>query len=179
MPSLVMNSGERRVRMELRPGVNSVGRAATNDLAIEDPSVSSAHCEVVVEENRVSIRDLGSTNGTFVDDRVITEACVQPGQMLRLGMVEFRVESDDAPAAVTPLKRIEPDKPVFCKNHYQNHARYFCRKCQRYLCDLCIHTRGSADGGLKFCKICGTECAQVALRPVLKTIEFFPAARQS
>jgi len=177
MPFLVMNSGERPARMALKPGVNSLGRAATNDLPIEDPSISSAHCEVVVEGTRMSIRDLGSTNGTFVDGQLVTEACVQPGQMLRFGTVEFRVESDEV--AAEPLKRIEPDKPVFCKNHYQNHARYFCRKCQRYLCDLCIHTRGSTDGGQKFCKICGTECAQVALRPVLKSIEFFPAARQA
>jgi hypothetical protein len=180
MARLVMNSQARTAPMELKPGLNSIGRAGSNDFAIEDSSVSSAHCQIMVEGDEVSIRDLGSTNGTFVDGQLITEACIHPGQMLRLGTVELRLEAEPAPAAACkPLERIEPDKPVFCKNHYQNHARYQCPKCRRFLCDLCVHTRGSADGGLKFCKICGIECAQVALRPVLKTVDFFPAARQA
>lgn len=179
MPCLVMNLGERTARLELKPGLTSIGRAATNDFAIEDASVSGAHCEIVLEDNRLSIRDLGSTNGTFLDGALINEALVYPGQRIRLGNVELRLESDAAPLTSKRLALIEPDKPVFCKNHYQNHARYQCPKCGRFLCDLCVNTRGSADGGQKFCKICGVECAQVAMRPVIKTVEFFPAARQA
>jgi hypothetical protein len=179
MPCLVMNSGGRHTRLALKTGVNSLGRAATNDLQIEDPSVSSAHCQILVDGSQVTIRDLGSTNGTFLEDQLVAEATVRPGQRLRLGTVELRFETQPAPAASTPTARMEPDKPVFCKNHYQNHARYQCPKCRRFLCDLCVNTRGSADGGMKFCKICGVECAQVALRPVVKTVDFFPAARQA
>ena len=179
MPCLVMNLGERSTRVELNPGLTSIGRAATNDVSIEDPSVSSAHCQIVFEGASFSIRDLGSTNGTFVDGALINEAAVHPGQRIRLGNIELRLEADAAPPTHKTPTLVEPEKAVFCKNHYQNHARYQCPKCRRFLCDLCVNTRGSADGGMKFCKICGIECMQVALRPVIKTVEFFPAVRHA
>src|SRR6266567_2110079 len=68
------------------------------------------------------------------------------------------------------------DKPIFCKNHYQNPGLYRCPRCQRFFCDLCVNTRGSSSGGLKFCKVCGVECARMSvLAHVPKTINFFKA----
>jgi hypothetical protein len=44
-----------------------IGRSATSDIIINDPSVSKVHAELFIEGNTVSVRDLGSTNGTFVN----------------------------------------------------------------------------------------------------------------
>lgn len=44
-----------------------IGRAATSDIIINDPSVSKVHAELFIEGNIASVRDLGSTNGTFVN----------------------------------------------------------------------------------------------------------------
>jgi pSer/pThr/pTyr-binding forkhead associated (FHA) protein len=45
------------------------------------------------------VRDLGSTNGSFINGDRITEAVLKPGQILRLGMIEMRLESGDAAAS--------------------------------------------------------------------------------
>jgi hypothetical protein len=73
----------------------------------------------------------------------------------------------------------EEEKAIYCKNHYQNLAKYKCEKCKRYLCDLCINTRGSAAGGLKFCKICGNECVPVKFKAAVEHVNFFAAVPQA
>jgi pSer/pThr/pTyr-binding forkhead associated (FHA) protein len=65
-----------------------------------EASVSSHHCEILLKGNDVIVRDLGSTNGTFVNgEKVTTEAPLKPGQILRLGQLEMRLESGQASAA--------------------------------------------------------------------------------
>jgi CheY-like chemotaxis protein len=56
-------------------------------------SVSGRHCEVRVRGEELAVRDLLSTNGTFIGGQKITEGVVKPGQTLRLGEVELRFES--------------------------------------------------------------------------------------
>lgn len=45
----------------------SIGRTPNCDIFFNDPSVSKIHAEIVVNENEVIVRDLGSTNGTFIN----------------------------------------------------------------------------------------------------------------
>ncbi|HUR46044.1 MAG TPA: FHA domain-containing protein, partial [Candidatus Saccharimonadales bacterium] len=54
------------------------------------------------------VRDLGSTNGTFINGNQITEAVLKPGQILRLGTIEMRLESGDAATASAPPKKTAP-----------------------------------------------------------------------
>lgn len=49
-----------------------IGRATTSDIIINDPSVSKVHAELFIEGNMASVRDLGSTNGTFVNGNRIS-----------------------------------------------------------------------------------------------------------
>src|ERR1051325_2686084 len=80
------------VAIELRPGMNRVGRNPANEIVIPDPSVSSAHCEMHVSDLGVAFRDLGSTNGSFIDGRQVTKEILTGGKTLRLGSVEFDVD---------------------------------------------------------------------------------------
>ncbi len=75
--------------IKLTPGINSIGRADSNNFQITDASVSSSHCLVIVEGDQVTLRDLGSTNGTFVNGAPVQEAVLQAGQTIRLGNVEM------------------------------------------------------------------------------------------
>ena len=59
--------------------------------------MSGRHCEVRLRGEELVVRDLQSTNGTFVDGKKISEGVVKPGQTLRLGEVELRFENS-APA---------------------------------------------------------------------------------
>jgi two-component system response regulator GlrR len=63
----------------------SIGSHHRNDLIIEDPTVSRFHCELVIDDDRVRIRDQNSRNGTVLDGVVVMEAVLRVGSLLRLG----------------------------------------------------------------------------------------------
>ncbi len=65
--------------------VFTIGSAPTNDLVLEDGTVSRRHCEIQVMPEGYVIRDLGSTNGTIVQGLRITEAFLNHGTEVRLG----------------------------------------------------------------------------------------------
>ena len=99
MAKLVINPGTPQSReFELKPGTNYVGRAFANDVRIEDNSVSGSHAQIEVSGNSVTVKDLGSTNGTYVNRDPVTEATLMPGQLLRLGGVEVLFEGAPPPA---------------------------------------------------------------------------------
>src|SRR4051812_47324457 len=87
---------------ELNVEKTTVGRVEDNAFQIAEPSVSSHHAEIILRGNDVVIKDLNSTNGTFINGEKISEAVLKPGQTLKLGSVELRLEGKDgagAPAA--------------------------------------------------------------------------------
>jgi pSer/pThr/pTyr-binding forkhead associated (FHA) protein/subtilisin family serine protease len=73
----------------LEPGVTTLGRSHENDLVLQDPKVSRYHARLVCSEDGCSVQDLGSVNGTFVNDRRVGSAWLTPGDRLRLGDVEL------------------------------------------------------------------------------------------
>src|SRR5947209_19940400 len=99
MPRLVLHPGTPQAQeIPLKPGANYLGRGFANDFQINDGSVSGSHCQILVNGNVVTVKDLGSTNGTFINRTAVQEASLLPGQMLRLGSVEIAYEGD-APTA--------------------------------------------------------------------------------
>ena len=94
MARLVIKSAEMGNRViELNLGVNRLGRSPKSDFQIEHPTVSASHCEVVLADDGVVVRDCMSANGTFVGGRRIKEAKLSAGQTLHLGDVELLVEA--------------------------------------------------------------------------------------
>src|ERR1035438_9878852 len=89
---------------ELNVDRTTVGRVEDNTFQIADPSVSSHHCEVLLRGGEVLIRDLNSTNGSFINGAQITEGVLKPGQTLRLGQIELKleVEGSASPAGDPP-----------------------------------------------------------------------------
>jgi predicted component of type VI protein secretion system len=78
---------------ELPEGTTTVGRSPRNNLVILDKSVSAEHCEILVSWNEVIVRELGSTNGTWVAGvRVNGQRPVNHGEIIRFGEVEARLE---------------------------------------------------------------------------------------
>jgi adenylate cyclase len=70
-----------------------IGRAPTCDLPVFDPTISRRHAELVCDEDTVSLRDLGSSNGTFVNGAKVTEATLEVDDLVAFGKVAFRLES--------------------------------------------------------------------------------------
>ena len=99
MPKLVLLSPGMTGRThELKADKTTIGRLEDNAFQIAEASVSSHHCEILLKGGDVIVRDLNSTNGSFINGQPITEATLKPSQILRLGQVEVRLESD-TPAA--------------------------------------------------------------------------------
>jgi FHA domain len=96
MSRLVVNPDTPQAReIQLKPGANLLGRGFATDFKIEDPSVSSTHCQIEIGDSGATIRDLGSTNGTFLNQAKIQEAALQTGCAIRLGGVEMVFYGDD------------------------------------------------------------------------------------
>ena len=79
----------------LNGGKTTIGRTAESTVLIDDGSISEHHCEIFSRNGEVIVKDLGSTNGTFVNGERIVETTLKPDQTLRIGNVEFRVESQE------------------------------------------------------------------------------------
>jgi len=102
MARLVVNPGSPAAwDIPLKPGVNSLGRGLVNDFKLTDPSVSTAHCQIVIGPTGALIKDLGSTNGTFLNRVPIQEAALQPGQTIHLGGLEMVFYADEPETAPT------------------------------------------------------------------------------
>ena len=78
---------------ELNGHWTTIGRGEGNTFQIIESSVSGRHCEVRADGDELHVRDLLSTNGTFINGEKITEAVLKSGHTLRLGDVELRFEN--------------------------------------------------------------------------------------
>ena len=84
---------------DLAAEVTTVGRVEDNAFQIAEPSVSSRHCEILLRGEEIVVKDLNSTNGTFINGEKISEGVLKPGQTLRLGNVELKLDVPGAPTA--------------------------------------------------------------------------------
>ncbi|WP_455353443.1 FtsK/SpoIIIE domain-containing protein [Streptomyces sp. SYSU K217416] len=94
----------------LHGGQIRIGRSADADVPLDDPDVSRLHCVVTVaEDGRVSVADLGSTNGTSLDGRQVHDRPVRltPGALLRVGESALRLSPPDT--GTPPPHRPTPD----------------------------------------------------------------------
>jgi ABC-type multidrug transport system ATPase subunit len=78
-----------------RKGVFVIGRSPTCDVQLDYPMVSARHARLLVEGGRVTIADLGSSNGTFVNGRRVTRpTAIRPGDQVALGSVWLTLSAD-------------------------------------------------------------------------------------
>lgn len=100
---VLLSEGYTGRTFDLKVEQTTVGRTSDNAIEIPDGSVSSHHGEFVLRGQDVVFRDLGSTNGSFLGNEKITEITLKHGQVLRLGQIEMRFESE-APASKAASK---------------------------------------------------------------------------
>jgi len=95
---LLREGAQKGTRLPVRSLVANVGRAEYNDVMLNDGSVSAQHAKLLRREGIWILMDLESTNGTYVDgERVVGEAPLAPGSMVRFGDVRATFEPlDDA-----------------------------------------------------------------------------------
>jgi transcriptional regulator with GAF, ATPase, and Fis domain len=105
-PRLLVLSGPLRdSTIPLAEGEVTIGREASNGIAVVDPSVSRKHCALVGQDGRFRVRDLDSRNGTLVNGTVIEEQPLEHGDEIGAGdsTFLFLLHEDD----VTAQGRVE------------------------------------------------------------------------
>jgi len=96
---LVGTTGDQTI--DVKPGTTLVvGRAVNSDVPIYDPTISRQHAQLTVANGGVQVKDLGSSNGTFLNGSRITEVVATPNDVVMFGKVSFYV------------REIAPSKPV-------------------------------------------------------------------
>lgn len=112
MPSAIAGDGafalgsrmaQETVRVTLRQGRRAqefdsprvlIGRAEEVDFRVDDPNVSRRHAVLLWDRGRLYLRDLGSTNGTYLNGRLVSSAVVRPGDVISIGATQLTVEAD-------------------------------------------------------------------------------------
>jgi len=87
--------------------VVTLGRSTQTDLQIDDPDVSRRHCTILNEGGRLVVTDLGSSNGTFVDEHSVSRGRVGHGGELRLGEVRLAVRFEPEIRRATLVRGVE------------------------------------------------------------------------
>jgi len=89
--------------LDMQEGSFSIGRSPGNSLQLDDGSVSACHAAIDVTRSPymeaifdIVIKDLKSTNGTYVNSELIKEKRLQHGDQIRIGTHEFKIYDDQA-----------------------------------------------------------------------------------
>ena len=110
------DNGERKA-FSLDPGQTVIGRGEGCDLRIPLPEISRKHAAVIVSEKAATLRDMSSANGTYVNNRKISEQELSAGDHIVIGPVVFTIRIDGMPDEIRPVQtRLEtrassPSKP--------------------------------------------------------------------
>lgn len=75
----------------LREGITVLGRGLDADVSFDDELVSRRHCEIRRIKNAVQVKDLGSSNGTYINGQEIGEKALLPQNELQIGSVVMKL----------------------------------------------------------------------------------------
>ena len=183
---LINTEGLNDRSINLRVGVNQIGRSPDCDFQIDHPSVSSRHCELVLSTDGLFLRDHNSTNGTFVDSKPVTQAWLLPGNNVQLGGVALFVESTEITIAIPRFQQpvvvqhkfppagvgspvVMPSGALVCPRHQEDLATYRCTQCSELVCDKCLHVVQRRGGhALSLCPVCSGHCMSIITEPKKK-----------
>jgi hypothetical protein len=92
-----------------------IGRGKGSTITLLQPLVSRQHCELFETNGKLWVRDLGSLNGTYVNNEKVTESEIPPNELLTVGTVTFRAVYEplvgtDAGAPAEPVPQFLPSK---------------------------------------------------------------------
>jgi hypothetical protein len=176
MAKLLVKGGSGPLQViELKLGRNSLGRGVENDFQIVHSTISGRHCEIELSDSGLTVRDLESTNGTFINGEPVREASLFQDQTLQLGDVEIFVESTNVEIAIpkfeqkpdiTPPPIVLEDGGLLCPSHPKKVVTHQCQKCRQVMCADCVrHVRRRGGKTLLLCPVCGDKVTALAEEP--------------
>ena len=104
-------SGQRK-ELSISRAATVIGRGEDCDLRIPIISVSRRHAELRISDAGIKIRDLGSSNGTYVNNQRINESDLKAGDRMAVGPIVFTVQINGEPEMVRPVKTRAQEKAL-------------------------------------------------------------------
>src|SRR5919106_6663405 len=102
---VVLAGAKQGLEVPLKKDKFLIGRAKECALRAGSEAISRRHCAIIRRETGWTVRDLGSRNGTHVnDEKITTEVPLKEGDELRVGPLKFRVAAVESSAAAAPPK---------------------------------------------------------------------------
>ena len=91
---VILTGRHRGARLNLPEKTVVVGRDEGCGVRLNTSEVSRQHCTLCVAGDEIRVKDLGSSNGTFINDQEVTgESVLKPGDVLRIGPMQFQMET--------------------------------------------------------------------------------------
>ena len=98
----VLSGADRGRSFDLHSGqVLEIGRGAETHTKLRDPTISRHHCRVETADGRILLTDLGSSSGTHVNGERVDQRLLFPGDTIRIGETQLRIEQPDPENALT------------------------------------------------------------------------------
>src|SRR5258705_10651082 len=113
---VVISKGQAGLSQELGQHWVTIGRAPGNGVQISESPVSGQHCEVLLRGNELVVRDMRSTNGTFINGSMVTEGVLRMGEVLRLGEIDLRLEASVPKVIMFPSPSSSSEDSVTNRN---------------------------------------------------------------
>ncbi len=120
-----------------------IGRSPKADIQVDQESVSRSHARLMVESDRVTIRDMESTNGTWVNDRRVEEHTLRDGDLVKIGRTIFKFLAGANMEAlyheeIYRLTTVDGLTQVFNKRYFLDTLEREVSRCRRYERDLSL-----------------------------------------
>ena len=108
---IVLAGSKEGLEIPLKKDKFLIGRAKECALRAGSEAISRRHCAIIRREKGWTVRDLGSRNGTYVnDEKITTEVPIKDGDELRVGPLKFRVAAAAATKDAAPV--VAESKPA-------------------------------------------------------------------
>jgi len=109
---VVLIDGVTIKEMQLTKDRTTVGRRPYNDVVIDNLAVSGEHAVFRLASGVVSVEDLGSTNGVYVNGQAVTSSVLRDGDVVELGRYQVRLVDDANPSGDRPSARVPLEEDV-------------------------------------------------------------------
>ena len=102
---VVIKGAQRGTEFVISGDVFRIGKAPENDLVLADETVSRVHFEIVRDAKGYLVRDLKSTNGTFLDSAEVKEAYLRAGSVISIGATELKFTPFEERIEILPSEK--------------------------------------------------------------------------
>jgi len=112
------------------PAYSSViGRGSQCDIVVPGTHLSRQHAQLTIKGNLLQIRDLASSNGTYINDERITDGIARPGDRLRFDVYSFRLIGPDSENDKTRIRRVrQPHNTTVARKEVSNEPKQWITK---------------------------------------------------